>query len=112
MSCTGKGGPRGPTGRPNANNPANPNATNPLKFPGLTPPRKPTASAKKGVFKPKHRDQLDKLSKNCYKNLHKPMVIKVLGHEGLWYVCEDCLKKWLDSKGHKKLKQVVIGYPR
>ena len=105
MSCKGTGGPKCPaTGNPN--NPASPNARNPTHFPGVSQPiaQAPTDNP----FKPEHKAQLEEISKGCEKGWHKPLRVKIMGiPDELFYVCKECLEKWLEE--HEELKEVVLG---
>lgn len=76
----------------------------PPKFPGLTPPDLPE-------FEIKHQKAFEEMQENCYKELHRPRVIKIRGwNDAIYYICEECLKKYLEK--HKKLKEIVISFGR
>jgi len=59
---------------------------------------------------PEEAQELDRMQENCFKKLHRPMVVKVEGKEEIWYICEKCLDKWM--KTHDHLKEIVVGFRR
>jgi len=55
--------------------------------------------------------ELEELQANCYENLHRPMVVKAKGFkENIWYVCEECLDKYVEK--HPELKKLIIAFKR
>lgn len=58
----------------------------------------------------KERDELSRLSEGCYEGLHRPLVVKVDGVEEIWYICQECLDRWV--KDHPHLQEQITGFKR
>lgn len=62
-------------------------------------------------FTPEHRDAFERMSKNCYEHLHRPRVVKILNWgEDIFYVCKECLDKYMEE--HEELKKSVVSFGR
>ncbi len=75
----------------------------PPKFPGVTPPEKlPEFTMEDQLI-------LKELQENCFKNWHRPRRIKIRGwRDSLFYICSECLEKFLEKEEKDDLKKLIV----
>lgn len=65
----------------------------------------------KQTFEGYHARDFDELQEKCYKELHRPCVVKVRGFKDkIWYICKKDLDEYM--KEHKEIDSLVVAFER